>query len=207
MGKYVVFDLEMCRVPRCEAQDTFQGSNELIQIGAVELNEHYEIVRTFVTHVKPEFGVIDERIQRLTGITQEDVKNAPLAKDALACFLKWLPDDGKLVAWSENDVNQIDDELYFKDIDLPEFYELLDHYLDCQEMFSEKMHTSKRYNLREALSIANIEYDENIHDALVDAKNTALLFAKIQTEEKLHLSPYYMTQDDLMSYQGRFTYS
>ncbi len=206
MCKYVVFDLEMCKVPRGEAQNTFQSSNELIQIGAVEINERYEIVRTFMTHVKPEFGKIDERIRRLTGITEEDVKDAPPAKEALERFLKWLPADGKLVAWSEHDVNQIDDELYYKDIDLPEFYDYLDNYLDCQEMFAEKMHTSKQYNLREALSIADIEFDENLHDALVDAKNTALLFEKVQTEETLRLSPYYMTQDDLLSYQARYAY-
>ena len=64
-------------------------------------------------------------------------------------------------------------------------------------MFSQKMHTEKKYQLSEALAIANIEYDENIHTAHADAYNTALLFKKIQTEENFTLSPYFMTNDQI----------
>ena len=39
---------------------------------------------------------------------------------------------------------------------------------------------NKKYKLSEALSIADISYDDGAHDALVDAKNTARLFAKTQ---------------------------
>ena len=41
---------------------------------------------------------------------------------------EWLPEDAVLVTWSENDIDQIDDEMYFKDIDLPELYDYLDEY-------------------------------------------------------------------------------
>ena len=51
------------------------------------------------------------------------------------------------------------------------------------------------YRLSEALIIADIDYDENIHDALVDAKNTALLFAKMQREPKLTLNAYLKTEE------------
>jgi len=34
--------------------------------------------------------------------------------------------------------------------------------------------------------LLDIDYDENIHDGLVDARNTALLFRKMQTEEVFH---------------------
>lgn len=58
------------------------------------------------------------------------------------------------------------------------------------------MNTSKVYKLSEALIIADLEYDENIHDALVDARNTALLFIKMKSESTLKLSPYYSTGTD-----------
>ena len=38
---------------------------------------------------------------------------------------------------------------------------------------------------------ANIIYEDGAHDGLVDAYNTALLFAKMQTEPELKLNPYY----------------
>ena len=53
------------------------------------------------------------------------------------------------------------------------------------------MHTQKVYRLSEALAITDIFYDENAHNALVDAQNTADLFVKMKTEDELVLSPYY----------------
>lgn len=206
MSKYIVLDLEMCRIPKGIKHETFKSSRELIQIGAVELNESYQITKTFMTYVKPEFGILDSTICRLTGISDHDTQFAPIAKDALNAFLNWLPEDAVLVTWSVNDINQIDDELYFKNIDLPDLYDYLDNYIDCQVLFSEKMNRDKLYNLKEALSIANVDYDTNIHDALVDAKNTALLFSKIQTEDRLVLSPYYISQEDIMRYRSSYVY-
>ena len=72
----------------------------------------------------------------------------------------------------------------------------LDNYIDCQFLFGEKLHASKQYRLSEALAIANVDYDSAIHNALVDAKNTAVLFSKIQNEDRSTFSPYYMTQDE-----------
>ena len=62
-------------------------------------------------------------------------------------------------------------------------------------MFGRKMNTTKKYKLSEALSIANICYDEGAHDALVDARNTAKLFAKIQLDEEFELSPYFIREN------------
>ena len=169
--KYIVLDLEMCDVPSGEKREVFNSPKELIQIGAVMLDSEYNIIDHFDMLVKPEYGTVTPNIQKLTGI----------------------PENSILVTWSENDARQLDDELYFKDICLNKLYDFLDDYIDCQEIFSEKMETNRVYQLSEALAIANIDYDENIHNAHADAYNTALLFKKLQTEDKLTLSPYYFT--------------
>ena len=77
MSKYVVVDLEMCNVPRGIKRDQFKWKNELIQIGAVLLDESLEITDKFMTYVSPEFGVIDTYIENLTRISRENIKNAP----------------------------------------------------------------------------------------------------------------------------------
>ena len=195
MSKYVVLDLEMCKVSKEARAKGFKARNELIQIGAVELDGDFQICREFNSLVKPEFGAVDAYIHELTGISQKDLKDAPTAAEVLTNFYSWLSDDSVFVTWSNNDVKQIDDELYYKDIELSELYDYLDNYLDCQELFGEKLNTRKQYKLSEALGIANIVYDVNMHDALVDARNTARLFAKVQNEEELVLSPYFMTQE------------
>ncbi len=199
MTRYAVLDLEMCRVPRGIRRDSYDAPQEIIQIGAVLLDENYNEIDSFMTYVKPEFGVIDRFVSTLTGISREDVSNAPGIAEALERFVDWLPEDATLVTWSENDVYQLDIETELKAIDLPALYPYLDDYVDCQIIFSDKMNNDRDYRLSEALLIANVEFDENIHDALVDARNTALLFKKTQLEETLVLSPYLMSADELAS--------
>lgn len=45
--------------------------------------------------------------------------------------------------------------------------------------------------MSEALVAADINYEDGAHDGLVDAYNTALLFAKMEKEEELTLNSYY----------------
>lgn len=206
MSHYVVLDLEMCKVPKAARREVFHTCQEIIQIGAVELDDSFRVARSFMTYVKPEYGAIDSVIHRLTGISSQDTDSAPRAEEAFASFAQWLPEDARLVTWSESDVNQIDDELYFKGIDVPQLYDCMEDYIDCQELFSERMNRDRRYSLKEALLIAGVDYDTNIHDALTDARNTARLFSKVQTEEQLILSPYYMTNEDFALYRRQYAY-
>lgn len=197
MKKYVIVDLEMCNVPKRKRKESgFFRSNELIEIGAVLLNEEYEITDRFKTFVHPQYGEIDAFIQKLTGISKKDTENAPTAEEALELFAKWLPDDVILVSWSESDMHQIQKEMEFKHISNKKMERLLETWEDCQKTFSEKMNSDKVYNLKEALIIADIDFDENIHDGLIDAENTAMLFAKMKKETKLKLISCYMTEDE-----------
>lgn len=200
MSKYVIVDLEMCNVPKSNRCDEFHLRNELIQIGAVVVNEALEITDEFMTFVSPEFGVVDAFIEKLTGISRNDVQGAPCIKDALEMFMRWLPDDAVLVSWSDSDEAQIRKETEAKGIVLEGLDHYLETWLDCQKTFSEKMDAQKSYRLSEALIIANINYDEGAHDALVDAKNTARLFVKMEREPELILSPYYCTQCESETY-------
>ena len=199
MSKYVIVDLEMCHVPYETRKELFNWRSELIQIGAVVVDESLEISDEFMTYVLPEFGVIDSEIENLTGITYKDVENAPKIYEALTRFLEWLPEDSILVSWSENDELQIRRELEAKEITVEGIEQYLDNWIDCQETFGEKMDAQKDYRLSEALIIADINYDENQHDALVDAKNTAHLFIKMQKEPVLKLNPYYSNEAEDMT--------
>lgn len=196
MSKYVVVDLEMCKVPKHYRTEEYHWGNETIQIGAVLVDDSLEIMDKFMTYVCPEHGVIDFYIESLTGIRKADVQNAPKMKEALEMFTSWIPEDAVLVSWSENDELQIRREMQGKDIQNEKLNMLLDNGEDCQITFSNKMDTDKKYKLEEALIITDIDYDVNIHDALVDAYNTALLFVKTLKEDKLQMSKYYLEEKE-----------
>lgn len=200
MSKYVIVDLEMCNVPKGIKRDAYNWRNELIQIGAVLVDESLNITDEFMTLVSPEFGVVDNFIEKLTGISRKDVQGAPKFKEALEMFVNWVPSDAILVSWSENDENQIRKEIEAKNILVEGLNDYIDTWVDCQKTFGEKMNAQKNYKLSEALIIADIDYDDGEHDALVDAKNTAQLFVKMEREPVLVLNPYYSNQKEEETY-------
>lgn len=205
MSKYVIVDLEMCGMPHGIKNCEYKYKNEIIQIGAVMLDENMEISDTFVTYVKPQYGIIDLYIEELTGISAKDVRYAPHAEKALKQFAEWLGDDCILVSWSESDEYQVRKEMEAKSINIPDIEKLLDSWIDCQKTFSEKMHNRKCYKLSEALNISGIDSVIGEHDALIDAHNTALLFAKMEREPELVLSPYFTNStEDRSSFNNPF---
>lgn len=201
MSKYVIIDLEMCNVPKGFKRSVYNLKSELIQIGAVVVDESLSITDEFMTHVSPEHGMIDAYIENLTGISRSDVQGAPQIKNALEMFMDWLPKDAILVSWSENDEKQIRKELEAKGLVIEGLEYYLDNWIDCQKTFGEKMNANKNYKLSEALIIADICYDDGEHDALVDAKNTAQLFIKMQREPELKLNSYYSSKTEELTYR------
>lgn len=191
MSRYAVIDLEMCEVGKEARTPRFPYKKEIIQIGAVLLDESFEITDRFATLVSPQFGAVNSFIQNLTGISRKDTESAPALNEALELFAAWLPENTVFVAWSENDECQLRRETDAKEIHIPAIEKALDGCVDCQRLFGERMKSPKVYKLSEALSIADIDYEEGAHDALVDAVNTAFLFSKLNTEDELSLSKYY----------------
>ncbi len=163
MGSYAVVDLEMCKVSNKFAKKECHCSQETIQIGAVLLDENYEIVDRFCTYVHPEYGYISNFIAKMTGITSAHVKDAPMMADAMKAFSAWLPEDVQLVSWSDSDRYQIMHEVEGKHLSLEREVLFANEWIDCQKLFGEKMKRSRPYNLTEALNLSDVFYeDENM---------------------------------------------
>lgn len=191
MKQYVVVDLEMCRVPYSNRIKKYHCANETIQIGAVLLNKQYEKVEAFNTYVRPEFGALDWFITNLTGITVKDLKSAPTMREAIKAFIKWVPEDAVVVSWSDSDLKQIRKETAAKSIEDDRLEAMLATWVDCQKMFSDRLDEKRIFRLSEALIFADIIQEGKEHDGLIDAQNTAKLFAKMMLEPKLVMNSYY----------------
>lgn len=187
--KYVVADFEMNFIKK-----EFHGQRsicrmETIEIGAVALDENYMETDSFCTYVKPDFNdVIERKIEKLTGINTEMVKNAPKFNEACAMFFKWcktLGDDIQFLQWSDSDYNQLTSEIKLKGTTInPEYSFILNPWLDFQKEFNEELGLDKRISLKNALNYAGIDFCGNQHDALYDARNTASLLEIMRKPEK-----------------------
>lgn len=192
--KYVVIDLEMCKVPRSLRTKDFKWCQETIQIGAVLLDEKYEIVDKFNTFVRPVYGRLDSVIRRLTGIEYTNLMNALKFDEAMALFLDWLPEDEfRCVSWSDSDPKQIEHEMSARSMENDRISSILDEWIDCQKTFGDKMDSNRAYSLAEALVASDIYQEGREHDGLTDAINTAKLFAKLEMNPEYVLNAVYMS--------------
>ena len=193
MKHYVVLDFEMCKVPRGARCKEYHRANEIIQLGAVLMDEEFNIVDEFNYYVKPQYGSLDSFISTLTGITKEMIIGAESLEIVLDKFAEWIPGgEVEFVAWSENDQYQLYGEIQSKGIQNSRLNELSENWIDSQKIYAEKVDNERCYSLSEALLACDIDTKGRAHDGLDDAYNTGLLFAKLMTEKELVLNKLYM---------------
>lgn len=179
--KHIVVDLEMNAISK---EYDVKGSThkEIIEIGAVMLDEEYKEIDSFVTYVKPELNdEIEKRYESLTGISTSMVMDAPLFDEAIAMFADWCykyDDEFMLYQWSECDKAQIAGEIKLKNHAVTKKEErLLGEWVDFQKEYSNLLGLSRPISLDKAIDFAGADFKGRQHDALSDARNTAYLFA------------------------------
>ena len=84
--EHIFLDFEMNPIPRENTEARAVVLSEIIEIGAVRLDENYQLTDRFSLHVRPVLNVVQPGITALTGITQADVEKAPLLEEALHQF-------------------------------------------------------------------------------------------------------------------------
>lgn len=173
--KYIVFDLEFT-VLRSQ-----KHTAETIEIGAIELraDEHGELsmIDLYHTYVQPSRNPkISKLTTEFTGVTQSDVDDAPLFKEAIENFKAWLDEDYYLCSWGPDDKYQLVRECSAKKMDLS----WIKNYNDIQLSYTRLngADIGQRMGLKKSLKAENIPFIGKQHNALDDAFNSAKLFKR-----------------------------
>lgn len=151
---------------------------EIVQIGAVMLDENMNIIKEFKTFVKPEFGMITKKCTRLTGIKQSDVHIAGTFETEIARFLNWIGElisDTVIYSWSSSDFYQMKNECMEKGIKEKRLNVLFANWVDFQKDFGNLLGLTWQVSLKNAMQSMDMTFVGNAHDALYDAMNTASL--------------------------------
>lgn len=179
--RYIVFDMEWNQpVVRKKRVNGLLG--EIIQIGALALDEEMNELDTFDVTIKPVFYKIMNRdVSELTQIKQDDIEEGVSFAEAIDAFRKWCGDDYCYISWSFSDMDMLINNLEKHDMDtdwLPECY-------DAQLMFDDQFTQEDRdYALSYALYYFN-EKPDSAHDALDDARSTVKVLRHMDMEEGL----------------------
>lgn len=123
---YIVIDLEFNGRKHYDIHPM-----EIIEIGAVKLNERLEIVDTFQSYIRPKFRLNRFALQ-FTGIPKETLLQSERFRTVIDKFIDFCGDDYKMLAWGGSDyfhlfvdckVNGVPDEWLANLIDMTSFFE------------------------------------------------------------------------------------
>lgn len=157
---------------------------EIIEIGAVMLDECGKTEKEFHSYVKPEFDRIHRKITKLTGITNEQVAQACNFHVVMTQFLAWLgTEEIHVYSWSSSDLIQIQRECCFKGYEAGAMEALYSNWTDLQKEFSNILGISMQLSLQRAISSANLNFSGKKHNAIDDARNTAELYKMMQNKQ------------------------
>jgi len=185
---YIIVDFEMNSLARGYKEERKICRMEIIEIGAVIMDENFLVLGEFKTLVKPQYNdSIGKTYETLTGISTHMVKDAPTFATAYEMFASWCESYGKeyeVYAWSDNDYNQLVAEMKLKGYCNKQKMNPLLKWFDFQKEYTEKLGLERIISLEKAMNYAGVEFKGHMHDALCDAKNTAELFAIVRDEER-----------------------
>jgi inhibitor of KinA sporulation pathway (predicted exonuclease) len=182
--EYVFVDFEMNQIDNSHQDELKLCKNEIIEIGAVKINDTYEETDSFKTYVKPSITPVTGRITKLTGITNEMVDDAPDFKLAMDSFISWCKNSDIIYAWSENDLRQFNRERKLKKYENEDAVLVAGKWKDFQKEFARLLGTKRRIALSDAVFYLGEDFQGAEHDALWDARNTAEVFKLSKDKEQ-----------------------
>jgi Inhibitor of the KinA pathway to sporulation, predicted exonuclease len=184
---YIVFDLEFNQYYN-SAKDPAAANNpncpfEIIQIGAVKLDEHFKKISIYNNFIKPEiYSRLSPFVSEITGITEEALRSAPDHSFVYKDFMHFIGKEScVLCVWGKADIKELYRNFSYHNFDISI---LPKEYIDLQKYASKYFNCPKGIlmGLKNAVELLHIPINNSFHDALSDAKYTAKVFRKISNE-------------------------
>lgn len=179
---YIVFDLEWNQCPYGKSAVSNKIPFEIIEIGAVKLDDNKQKIDKFQVYVKPKvYKKMHFHAGKVTGLSIEDLDCGLPFKEAADKFLEWCGEDYSFCSWGEQDLTEFQRNL--------KYYGMLDRlkgpmlYENIQLQYAMyKDEPDLMRSLEYAASDMNIQIEGDFHRALDDAECAAMVFAVLPDE-------------------------
>lgn len=181
---YIVLDLEWNQGSRPVSKDV--PTFEIIEIGAVKLDEQFHIVDTFQSLIKPQiYNTMHKITAELVNLDMQDLEDAEDFTKVAAEFLHWCGEDYIFCIWGVQDLTEFQKNMDYYHMNPLSKGPL--KYYDIQKLYSLACEDGKvRGSLSHVVEEENLVEEEiEFHRALGDAYYTARIFKKIQNRDLL----------------------
>lgn len=191
--EYVVVDFEWNQSPYGKNASNKRLPFEIIEIGAVKLDEEGREIDRFSEMIKPKvYRKMNHVTKNLTGITEKDLNRGTVFPKVLVDFMLWCGEDYMFCTWGNLDLLELQRNM--------KFYHLEDllvgpiKYYNVQKLFCRFYnHESSVVSLEYAVDFLKLGHKGEFHRAINDAEYTAEIFAVMDKKEaaKWYTVDYY----------------
>lgn len=181
---YIIYDLEFNQRPsvlkNIDSDNISKLPFEIIQIGALKLNNNLDTISTFNALIKPTlYKTIHPFVEDLTKITTEQVNLCDTFPEVHKNFLNFIgSEEITFCIWGSADIKELIKNIKFHNLSTSSISK---KYIDVQNYVSKHFNTPNgtKIGLRNAVELFNISTKTEFHDAFNDAFYTAEVFKKI----------------------------
>lgn len=179
---YIVFDLEWNQCPQGKARENPRLPFEIVEIGAIKLNENREETGTFHEVIRPlVYRKLHFRTREVIHISQDEFEHARTFSPVVRDFLAWCGDDCKFVTWGSLDLTELQRNMDYYRIRNPFPNPLF--YDDLQKMYSIEFDDGKsRSALEDAVEELHIPKTRPFHRAFDDTYYTAEVMKRMDLD-------------------------
>lgn len=177
---YIVLDLEWNQSNTGMEPEVKTMPFEIIDIGAIKLNEDKVMVGEYNQLIKP---TVYQRMHRITGdlihLHMKDLQKGKPFVEVMEEFLSWCGEDYIFCTWGPLDLFELQRNMHYYGMEPLSSKPI--RFLDIQKLFSIAYEDKKaRRSLEYATDYLNIKKDIPFHRAFGDAYYTAEILASIE---------------------------
>ncbi len=186
-NNYIVLDLEWNQAMSSKSSVfnklPIRLRGEIIQIGAVKLDENLRPAEEFQVDIRPiYFKRMHFKVKKLTGFDAERLSKGLSFADAFSAFKQWCGEDAVFLTWGYDDRGIMEQNIIIHDLD----WEWVSAWVNLQIIYNVQTNGDKNQkSLATAMEHFEIEQTRIAHDALGDAYNTALVCSHMDLESGL----------------------
>ena len=117
---YIVLDMEWNQANSYSemVKDPIMLTGEIVQIGAVKLDETFHAIDSFNQRVKPCYYLeINPLVAKVTKLTSDDLQKGSSFSDAFEQFSDWCGTDFQFLVWGTEDIRVLRKNMTLHDIE------------------------------------------------------------------------------------------
>lgn len=181
---YIILDLEWNQSARGKKYENQAIPFEIIQIGAVKLDDTGSVQDIFNCVVRPTvYKKLHSAVKEVVALTEQDLRKGITFQEAFLRLMKFCGDEYIFCTWGSQDLWQLQQNMQYYQIE--NAFPRVMKYYDVQKLFSIVFEDGKlRRTVEHAVDVFDLEKDLVFHSAVNDARYVAQIFQRLMENKE-----------------------